>query len=78
MRSGVLFLILFAMTLYATTRGAIFRDSVFAFILTPSPRAWAAVAGSVENPPLLVTLWLLLYGGYLLYYVNTTRKPVEA
>ncbi|MDQ6800440.1 MAG: hypothetical protein M3041_06335 [Acidobacteriota bacterium] len=77
-RSGILFLILFFLTLFATTHWPVFRDSVFAFILTPSMRAWATVAGAVENPRLLVILWLLLYGGYLLYYVNATRKPAEA
>jgi hypothetical protein len=77
-RSGILFLILVFIALFATTNWIAFRDSLFAFLGTPSMPAWAAVARSVENPLLLVVLWLLLYAGYLLYYVNATRKPAEA
>jgi hypothetical protein len=77
-RSGILFLILFLVTLFATTRWQTFRDSLVAFIITPSMRAWAVVTNAVESPLLLVTLWLLLYGGYLLYYLNASRKPAEA
>ena len=77
-RSGILFVILSFVTLSATTQWQAFRDSAFAFVFFPSMRAWAAVARSVENPMLLVLLWLLLYTGYILYYVNATRKPAEA
>ena len=77
-RSGILFLILFIITLRVSTYWQAFRDSAFAFLFTPSLRAWSAVANSVENPPLLIILWIALYGGYLLYYINSTRKPAEA
>jgi hypothetical protein len=77
-RSGILFLILFFVTLSATTKWQVFRDSFFQFLFVPSMRAWATVMATVENPLLLVVLWLLLYGGYILYYVNATRKPAEA
>jgi hypothetical protein len=77
-RSGILFLILFFLTLFATTHWTTFRDSLAAFIFTPSMRSWAAVANAVESPLLLAILWLLLYGGYVLYYLNASRKPAEA
>ena len=78
-RSGILFLILFFVTLSVTTKWQVFRDSFMQFLLlNPSMRTWAAVAGAVENPVLLITLWLLLYAGYILYYANAARKPAEA
>ncbi|HEY8184201.1 MAG TPA: hypothetical protein VII32_18305 [Thermoanaerobaculia bacterium] len=77
-RSGILFFILFLTTLFATTQWQDFRDSATGFLMRPSMREWAGVANSVENPPLLIILWLLLYGGYMAYYVNATRKPAEA
>lgn len=77
-RSGILSLILFLLVLLATTNWEAFRDSLAAFIITPSMRAWAAVTASVENPLLLGVLLSLLYAGYLLYYLNSTRRPAQA
>ena len=78
-RSAILFLILLFATLFATTNWPVFRDSFMYFLLiSPSMRGWAAVSGAVEQPVLLVTLWLMLYVGYILYYVIATRKQAEA
>ena len=76
--AGILFLILLLLALYATTTWGGLGDSLAAFIITPSMRAWAAVTASVENPLLLGVLLSMLYFGYLLYYFNSTRKPAQA
>ena len=77
LRSGILFIILFIITLFAATQWQTFRDALGTFIYRPSMRQWAAVAGAVENPTLLIILWLILFSGYLLFYVTAARKPAE-
>lgn len=76
-RSGLLFFILLVFVLFATTKWTTFRDSWFMFLITPSTRTWDAVAAAVENPTLLVVLLLLLYVGYMAYFVNSARKPAQ-
>jgi len=76
LRSGILFLILVAAIFYVSTRWDSFRDAAFAFLGTPSLRAWDRVVATIENPIVLIVSIAALYSAYLaFYYVSSTRDP---
>jgi hypothetical protein len=73
-RSGLLFIILALLIVFGTTSQPAFRDSLVAFIGSPSMRKWQFVAASVDNPFLLIFLLAMLYSAYFaFFYLSGTR-----
>lgn len=78
-RSLALFFVLVLLSVIVTTQWALFRDAMFAFLVSPSMRAWTRVASAVDNPFPLALLLVVLYCSYLLFYfVQGTREPEQA
>lgn len=77
MRSAAMFMIFALLAVMAATRWTDFRDALPAFITGPSPLTWAAVVGAVDNPPLLFTLILILYAGFIGFFNLRTVRVLD-
>ena len=76
-RSALLFVILLLMAVRYTTKWEEFRDSVFQFVVRPTPRMWSSISKAVENPVLLITMLSSLFLGYMAFYYASSVKTAR-
>jgi hypothetical protein len=66
--SGALFALLAFLSFAVTTRWENFRDAAATFLSQPTPLRWMQMSREVMNPPLLATLLVALYLGFIAFY----------